>query len=157
MGFVHSEDFDTADFDIDDINESSDVRQLMAWLEETTDALEDMRSQVEASKFCGHYEDDWMERVRSRIGFCSMGKRRLERRLLDLGVNPHPKAAPDEIADAQRATQRAKEALTKARSAAEFGRHLLDVVRAHVSPAVFDVIVSQAASKALENTRAAEA
>lgn len=153
MGFVHNEDFDSPDFDIDDIATCSDVRQLFGWLEATDELIDDLKAQVEAAKLCENFDPAWMERIRSSLGFQGMGKSRLKKRLKALGVNPEPPAYPDELGVAQKKLADTQANLVKARSSAEFGRNLLEAVRAHVSPSTFDVIVSAAAVRAVAEVR----
>lgn len=149
MAFVYDEDFtDGPGYTLDDIRASTNVAQLCQWLDEGRDRMGDMKIQVEAALLCDNYEDAWMDRIRHAMSFTGIGNARLEKRLKALGVNPHPKADRDELAQARAEATRHKANCAKAQASAEFGRNLLASVKAHVSPAVYDVIVSDAATRA---------
>lgn len=149
MAFVYDEDFtEGPDYTLDDIRASTNIAQLCQWLDEGRDRMADMKIQVETALKCKSFEDEWMDRIRHAMTFVGIGNHRLEKRLKELDVNPYPKIARDELDQAKSEAARYKANLEKARQAAEFGRNLLASVKANVSPAVFDTIVSDAATRA---------
>jgi hypothetical protein len=148
MGFVHDEEFETPEFTIEDIERTSNVKQLLEWLEETDNAFDDMAAQIEAANMVGGSDAGWMSRIRSAIGFAGMGRARLKKRLVKLGVNPEPRLPRSEAEELHAQLNMAKNNLAKARVSADFGRHLLDSVKAFVAPEVVAVIVADAAERA---------
>lgn len=151
MRFVHDEDFDGPEFGISDIEGCSDVDTLRGWLSDCETLRGDIEAQVEAALKCETYDDDWMERARSALGFAGMGIKRVRRRLITLGVNPTPDAPKDELQALQSGLQRAKANTAKAQASAAFGRHLLAAMKANLPEAAVAAIVDQAAALAVSD------
>lgn len=148
MGFVHDEEFETPEFTIEDIEATGNVKQLLEWLEETDNAFDDMAAQIEAAKMVGVSDEEWMRRIRGAIGFAGMGRTRLKKRLVKLGVNPEVRLPRTEAEELHAQLNVTKQNLSKARVSADFGRHLLDSVKAFVAPDVVTAIVADAAERA---------
>lgn len=148
MGFVHDEDYDTPDITIRDIAACIDPGQLRDWLETLRDDKGDIECQIGAAKLSGQFDAGWMDRARSALGFAAMGVKRVERRMLSLGLDPAPAVARDAVAEIDIRFQRAKQDLAKASASAAFGRHLLVALRTQADPALATAIIDAAASAA---------
>lgn len=148
MGFVHDEDFDTPDIGISDIACCVDADQLRLWLEELRDDKSDIECQIGAAKLSGQFDVGWMDRARSALGFAAMGVKRVERRMLALGLDPAPAVSRDAVAEIDLRFQRAKQDLAKASASAAFGRHLLAALRSQVDPVLAAAIIDAAATAA---------
>lgn len=148
MGFVHDEDYDTPDITIRDIAACIDPGQLRDWLETLRDDKGDIECQIGAAKLSGQFDAGWMDRARSALGFAAMGVKRVERRMLALGLDPTPAVARDAVAEIDLRFQRAKQDLAKASASAAFGRHLLAAVRSQADPVLATAIIEAAATAA---------
>lgn len=149
MPFVHDEDFSTPDYGLEDIAGCDDVPTLLRWYEETQASHGDIKAQVDAALACETYDDDWMERTRSALGFAGMGVSRLRQRLRKFGVDPEmPPGEFGDLVRLQRGLAQSKENIAKAKASATFGRHLLSAMREALPKATVDAITAEAATRA---------
>lgn len=146
MGFVHDEDYGSPDFYISDILECADTAQLLAWLDETTAARDDMKAQIEAAVLSQHFDDDWMSRCRNAYAFAGMGCTRLKQRLRKLGVNAD--LTTDDVVNLRAGLEKVKATLARSQASASFGRHLLAAMRDALPEAAVAAITAEAATRA---------
>lgn len=68
------------------ISGSNDVQELREWLEALEGTADDIRAQIEANRFAGQKDADWMMRSGQALSFMNGGANRVRRRLVELGA-----------------------------------------------------------------------
>ncbi|MBA3053636.1 MAG: hypothetical protein FP826_01565 [Sphingomonadales bacterium] len=72
----------------DDIEACADEAVLAGWFAAYGETIEELKAFVEGFRFTGSADPDWLRRSGGKLGYLTLTRRRIERRMLTLGFTP---------------------------------------------------------------------
>lgn len=93
--FIDDDDGDDEEINIDDVQGCSDKDTLAHWFRSMMETGDRVRAHIEARRLADLAPDHWLERASAKVAYLRIGMKRVEERMLTLGLMvPYPPSDP---------------------------------------------------------------